>query len=112
MEIDLLGMRTVLSCQLVRFRKLQATYTPAALQALGDMDIAEDEPVESMPLLLPSALTAAQWATCRPGLTNIEEMMWSAQCREGLACLRLQLHIKSRFLIYKGNHARHQGANT
>ncbi|KAJ7865989.1 hypothetical protein B0H13DRAFT_1636845, partial [Mycena leptocephala] len=112
MQIDLLAMRTALSRQLVRFRKLQATYTPGALQVLGDMNIAEDVMVENMPLLLPSALTPAQRVTCRPGLGNIEEMLRSAQCREALIRLRLQLHVKSRLFIYKGNHARHQGANT
>ncbi|KAJ7846652.1 hypothetical protein B0H13DRAFT_1646562, partial [Mycena leptocephala] len=112
MEIDLVAMRTALSRQLVRFRKLQATYTPGALQVLGDMNVEEDVTVENMPLVLPSALTPAQRLTCRPGLGNIEEMLRSAQCHEALIRLHLQLHIKSRFLIYKGNHARHQGANT
>ncbi|KAJ7805539.1 hypothetical protein B0H13DRAFT_2244255 [Mycena leptocephala] len=112
MQIDILGMRMALSRQMARFRKLQATYTPGALQALAEMEIAEDVPIENMPLLMPSVLTPAQRTTCRPRLANIEEMLRSAQCREALSRLRLQLHIKSRFLIYKGNHARHQGANT
>ncbi|KAJ6469546.1 hypothetical protein C8R47DRAFT_989403, partial [Mycena vitilis] len=112
MEIDLTAMRTALSRRIVRFRKLQATYTPAALQALGDMAIPQDAPIEKMPLLLPSGLTAAQRATCKPGLADIEEMMRGAQCREALVKLRMQLHIKSRLLIYKGLHSRAQGSNT
>ncbi|KAJ7027247.1 hypothetical protein C8F04DRAFT_965417, partial [Mycena alexandri] len=112
MQIDLVAMRTLLGRRVVRFRKLQQTYTPAALQALGNMSIPEDAPIETIPLLLPSALTVAQRATAAPGLELREEKMRDAQCREALVRLRNQLHIKSRFLIYKGLHSRHQGANT
>ncbi|KAJ7713255.1 hypothetical protein DFH07DRAFT_714787, partial [Mycena maculata] len=35
-----------------------------------------------------------------------------AQCRTALDSLRRQLHVKSRLLIYKKNHSRHQGATT
>ncbi|KAJ7178660.1 hypothetical protein C8R43DRAFT_871574 [Mycena crocata] len=49
---------------------------------------------------------------CTVGLVDIETLMRDAQCRSALACLRNQLHIKSRLLIYKKNHSRHQGANT
>ncbi|KAJ7019902.1 hypothetical protein C8F04DRAFT_1275729 [Mycena alexandri] len=111
MQIDLVAMRTSLGRRIVRFRKLQQTYTPAALQALGEMSIPEDAPIGTMPLLLPSALTVAQRATAVAGLEVREESMRDAQCREALVRLRNQLHIKSRFLVYKGLHARHQGAN-
>ncbi|KAJ6454059.1 hypothetical protein C8R47DRAFT_1181216 [Mycena vitilis] len=102
MEVDLTAMRTSLNHRIARYRKLQATYTPAALVTLGQMKIPEEQTVENMPLLLPSALTPAQRATCKAGLADIEEMMRDAQCRESL----------SRFLLYKEIHARHQGANT
>ncbi|KAJ7028789.1 hypothetical protein C8F04DRAFT_1265542 [Mycena alexandri] len=111
-QIDLISMRTTLHRRVTRFRKLQATYTPAALQALGLMTIPEETPIEAMPLLLPSALTVAQRATCASTLAEMEEELRDAQCREALVRLRNQLHVKSRFLIYKGIHSRAQGPNT
>ncbi|KAJ7024743.1 hypothetical protein C8F04DRAFT_968613 [Mycena alexandri] len=112
MQTELLAMRTALHRRVSRFRKLQSTYTPAALQALGEMAIPEDAVIESMPLLLPSALTVAQRETCAPALAEMEEELRDAQCREALVRLRNQLHIKSRFIIYKGLHSRAQGPNT
>ncbi|KAJ7724201.1 hypothetical protein B0H16DRAFT_1736802 [Mycena metata] len=94
------------------FRKLQGTYTPTALQVLGELTLAEDAPVETMPLLLPSSLTVAQRATCGAGLAEIEEEMRDAQCGEALVRLRNQLYVKSRLLVHKGLHSRNQGANT
>ncbi|KAJ7884982.1 hypothetical protein B0H13DRAFT_2536120 [Mycena leptocephala] len=103
MQINILAMRTALSRQMVRFRKLQATYTPGTLQALAEMEIVEDVPIENMPLLMPSALMPAQRTTCRPGLANIED---------GAVTPASSIAHQVAFLIYKGNHARHQGANT
>ncbi|KAJ7429706.1 hypothetical protein B0H11DRAFT_2166764 [Mycena galericulata] len=112
MQIDLAGMRSRLGRRLLRFRKLQATYTPAALQAIGDASIPEDVKVENMPLMLPSALTPVQRETCRAGLPHVEAVMRDAQCRVSLVRLRNQLHVKSRLLIYKKSHSRHQKRNT
>ncbi|KAJ7022136.1 hypothetical protein C8F04DRAFT_971903 [Mycena alexandri] len=112
MQIDLIVLRTSLHRRIARFRVLQQTYTPAALQALGEMTIPEDAPIETIPLLLPSAFTVAQHATCRAGLAEMEEELRDAQCREALVRLRNQLHIKSRFLVHKGLHSRNQGPNT
>ncbi|KAJ7027741.1 hypothetical protein C8F04DRAFT_964879 [Mycena alexandri] len=106
-QIDLKGMRTKLN------RQLQGTYTPAALQMLGDMDIPEEQTIENMPLLLPSALSAAARATgCLGGLPHVEALMRDAQCRAALASLRNQLHVKSRLLVHKKKQVRHQGACT
>ncbi|KAJ7684861.1 hypothetical protein DFH06DRAFT_970627, partial [Mycena polygramma] len=113
MLIDLTSMRTSLNRRIAQFRKLQATYTPAALLALGEMDLPEDQTIENVPLILPSAMTPAQRkAGCMTGLADIEGLMRNAQCRAALACLRNQLHIKSRLFVYKKNQTRHQGANT
>ncbi|KAJ7635987.1 hypothetical protein DFH06DRAFT_1002998, partial [Mycena polygramma] len=113
MQIDLTAMRTRLSRRVAQFRKLQATYTPAALVALGDMDLPEDQPIEKAPLMLPSAMSvAARRVGCMAGLPAIEALMRDAQCRAALASLRNQLHIKSRLFVYKKHQTRHQGANT
>ncbi|KAJ7441783.1 hypothetical protein B0H11DRAFT_2251843 [Mycena galericulata] len=115
MQINLGEMRTALNRRILRFRKLQATYTPAALQILGeaadDNDPNASNP-ENVPLVLPSAMTVAQRATCRSGLGAMEALMRQAQCRSALVRLRNQLHIKSRLLRYKKSHARHQKRNT
>ncbi|KAK7013942.1 CxC2 domain-containing protein [Favolaschia claudopus] len=112
-KIDLLSMRRKLSRGIARFRKLQATYTPGALQALSRRAAAPDEVPESTPLMLPSALTRQEReAGCISGVQHIERLARDAQCSEALMKLRNQLHIKSRFCTYKELHARHQGANT
>ncbi|KAJ7711496.1 hypothetical protein B0H16DRAFT_1745106 [Mycena metata] len=113
MQIDLGTMRTKLSRRIAQFRKLQQTYTPASLQVLGEMSIPEDQTVENMPLVLPSALSpAARSIGCLAGLSHVESRMRNAQCGSALASLRNHLHIKSRLLIYRQIHVRHQGANT
>jgi hypothetical protein len=112
MQIDMGAMRTKLNRGIARFRKVQQTYMPAALQLLGDMSVPSTMLAEDVPLLLPSALTEPQRARCIPGLDHIEALMRDAQCRTGLTRLRNQLYIKSRLLTYKKGHVRHQGANT
>ncbi|KAJ7700258.1 hypothetical protein B0H16DRAFT_1749090 [Mycena metata] len=113
MQIDLGTMRTKLSRRIAQFRKLQQTYTPASLQVLGEMSIPEEQTVENMPLLLPSALSPpARAIGCLAGLSHVESRMRNAQCRTALASLRNHLHIKSRLLVYRKIHVRHQGANT
>ncbi|KAJ7444150.1 hypothetical protein B0H11DRAFT_1931307, partial [Mycena galericulata] len=90
-----------------------ATYTPASLVTLAARTIPESEQVETVPLFLPSALSAQQRAE-EPvkGLAVIEDSMRDAQCATALARLRNQLHIKSRLYTYKRLQARNQGSNT
>ncbi|KAF7345872.1 CxC2 domain-containing protein [Mycena venus] len=113
MKIDLTVMRTTLSRRVAQFRKLQLTYMPAALVALGEMNIPEDQSIKNMPLVLLSAmLKVARDAGCMAGLADVEALMWDAQCLAALASLCNQLHIKSRLLVYKKNHSRHIGLHS
>ncbi|KAJ7164821.1 hypothetical protein C8R43DRAFT_1122699 [Mycena crocata] len=108
-KIDLIGMRRRLLRGIVRFRKLQATYTPAALQALARRPADPKEQPESTPLMLPSALSSEERAG---GCMAIEGLARDAQCGAALVRLRNQLHVKSRLMRYKKSHSRNQGANT
>ncbi|KAJ7726612.1 hypothetical protein B0H16DRAFT_1665711 [Mycena metata] len=114
MEINMKTLRAKLNRGLDRFRKLQATYSPAALQALATHTGPAEELAEQVPLMLPLALTPAlrEGGGCVPGLVDIENEMRAAQCRTALPRLRNQLHIKSHFLLYKKHNSRHQGMNT
>ncbi|KAJ6453223.1 hypothetical protein C8R47DRAFT_951488, partial [Mycena vitilis] len=112
-KIDIVGLRTKLSRGIVRFRKLQSTYTPGCLQALARLKEDAKELPEDTPLMLPSALPQAERAVgCMGGVHLIEGLARDAQCSASLMRLRNQLHIKSRFMTYKGLHSRNQGANT
>ncbi|KAJ7210362.1 hypothetical protein GGX14DRAFT_565567 [Mycena pura] len=113
-KIDVVTLRRRLSASIKRLRTLQATYTPASIVALAARkDVPEDEPPEQVPLFLPSALTAEDRAV-EPvrGLALIEDSLREAQCSTAMMLLRNQLHVKSRFLIYKQIQARNQGPNT
>ncbi|KAJ7019709.1 hypothetical protein C8F04DRAFT_975338 [Mycena alexandri] len=114
MEINLKTLRSKLNRGLDRFRQVQATYSPASLQVLSARVAPADELAEHVPLMLPSALAPAQreGGGCVIGLVDIENHLRAAQCRTALPRLRNQLHIKSRFLLYKKHNARHQGMNT
>jgi hypothetical protein len=114
---DLIEKRTKLSRYMGRFRALQSTYTPAALQALAAHPAPapgkEEEAarVENVPLFLPSALTEEQRSSgCNRGIVGIETRLRDAQCRSALDEIRSALHVKSRFRTYKADNARHQGA--
>ncbi|KAJ7473239.1 hypothetical protein FB451DRAFT_1035635 [Mycena latifolia] len=119
-KITLTGLQTKLTRGIQRLRKLQAVYTPAALQAASRAATtkasdagAQRELPEDTPLFLPSALTEEERRTgCVAGLENIEGLARDAQCRTSLVRLRNQLHIKSRFMVYKKHQSRHQGPNT
>ncbi|KAJ7018161.1 hypothetical protein C8F04DRAFT_1214712 [Mycena alexandri] len=112
-QISMTSLRTKLTRGIQRFRKLQGVYTPAALQAAARVSSEASQLPEDTPLFLPSALSEQERATgCTAGLINIEARARDAQCRTALVRLRNQLHIKTRFLIYKKIHSRHQGANT
>ncbi|KAJ7608099.1 hypothetical protein DFH06DRAFT_1149139 [Mycena polygramma] len=92
MQVNMKAIRVKLNHGICRFCKLQATYMPAALQVLSKRVAPEKELAEDVPLILPSAL--------------------SEEDRKDAGCLRNQLHIKSRLLLYKKNNSRHQGMNT
>ncbi|KAJ7741123.1 hypothetical protein B0H16DRAFT_1464665 [Mycena metata] len=112
-KIDIVAMRRKLTRGITRFRKLQATYTPAALQALAQRPADPAETPERTPLVLPSALTAEERKNgCMAGVEYTEAIARDGQCSAALLRLRNQLHIKSRFIVYKKHNARHQGANT
>ncbi|KAJ7511752.1 hypothetical protein B0H11DRAFT_1667218, partial [Mycena galericulata] len=113
-QIDLGTLRAKFNRGLARFRKLQATYTPAAVQAAARREVAADELSEDIPLFLPSDLSPEERKApgCLAGLDVMEVVYRDAQCRTALEQLRTQLHVKSRLLIYKENHSRNQGATT
>ncbi|KAK7002031.1 hypothetical protein R3P38DRAFT_3609029 [Favolaschia claudopus] len=84
-------MRRKLSRGIARFRKLQATYTPGALQALARRDADPEEVPENCPLMLPSALSSAERDVgCIAGVQLMENLARDAQCSEAL--LRLRNH--------------------
>ncbi|KAJ7834834.1 hypothetical protein B0H13DRAFT_1653010 [Mycena leptocephala] len=114
MQINMKSLRTKLNRGIARFRKLQATYSPAAIQALAARVAPEKEFAEDTPLMLPSALSPEQRENggCSEKLVGIEDALRNAQCRTSLVRLRRQLHIKSRLLLYKKNHSRAQHMNT
>ncbi|KAK7052722.1 CxC2 domain-containing protein [Favolaschia claudopus] len=113
-QINMKDLRAKLNRGINRFRKLQATYTPAAIQALARRTTSEEEFAEDVPLMLPSALSATEREDggCVRGVVEVENVLRAAQCRTALPRLRNQLHIKSRLLLYKKNNSRHQGMNT
>ncbi|KAJ6567649.1 hypothetical protein DFH09DRAFT_1314164 [Mycena vulgaris] len=118
--ITLTGLQTKLTRGIQCFRKLQAVYTPVALQAASRVasqaiegpQVGKRELAEETPLFLPSALTEEERKTgCAPGLENIEALALDAQCRTSLVHLRNQLHVKSHLMIYKKRNSWNQGAN-
>jgi hypothetical protein len=114
MVINMKSMRNKLNRGIAKFRQLQATYTPAAIQVLAKRVPPAEELAEDVPLMLPSSLTEAEreGGGCLRGVLEIEDALRAAQCRSVLPRLRNQLHIKSRFLLYKKHNSRHQGMNT
>jgi hypothetical protein len=98
---------------MTRFRNLQTTYMPVVTHLLASRppSSASEQP-EVTPLYLPSELSALQLSQCVPGLTDIEKKLREAQCSSSLERLRNQLFIKTRFLVHKGLHLRHQAATT
>ncbi|KAJ7353487.1 hypothetical protein DFH08DRAFT_805034 [Mycena albidolilacea] len=113
-EINMITLRGSLNRSIQQLRKLQATYTPASIVALGQrVNVPDDEQPEQVPLFLPSALSTAQRSMEGvAALAVIEGAMREAQCSHALVRLRSQLHVKSRLLTYKALQARHQGTNT
>ncbi|KAJ7605332.1 hypothetical protein FB45DRAFT_1042460 [Roridomyces roridus] len=89
-------LRRKFTTRLTRFRTLQATYQPSAIQTL------------TRPL--PPHLQISPG--CMPGLAEVENALREGQCRAALVRLRNQLHIKAQLLLHKQNHSRHQAQNT
>jgi hypothetical protein len=114
MQINMKSLRSKLNWGIGRFRKLQSTYMPAAIQALAKRTTPAEELAENVPLMLPSSLTAEEreGGGCTNGVLEIEDSLRAAQCRTALPRLRNQLHIKSRLLFYKKHNSRHQHMNT
>ncbi|KAJ7204381.1 hypothetical protein GGX14DRAFT_569495 [Mycena pura] len=114
LKINLRSAQQRLNRGIQKFRKLQATYCPAALFCLVALNIPANTLAEDIPLVLPSDLSEEQRAGggCAEGLLQLEREMREAQCRTALVSLRMQLSIKARFLIYKKNHSRAQAMNT
>ncbi|KAJ7781682.1 hypothetical protein B0H14DRAFT_2631029 [Mycena olivaceomarginata] len=114
-QINMKAMRAKLNRGITRFRQLQSTYSPAAIQVLAKRPAAAaEELAENVPLILPSSLTAAEREDggCAKGILEIEDSLRAAQCHTALPRLRRQLHVKSRLLLYKKHNSRHQGMNT
>ncbi|KAJ7610369.1 hypothetical protein FB45DRAFT_1037941 [Roridomyces roridus] len=107
-------LRSKFNRRLTRFRALQATYQPAAIQSLLARDVPAEELPEHVPLMLPSALPRhlQQSPGCMSGIADTENALREGQCSNALVRLRNQLHVKSRLLVYKQNHSRYQAMNT
>lgn len=114
LQINLRSLRRKLNLGIQRLCGLQAPFMPAALTQLVALNMPPKTQAEEVPLIPPSALTESQRESsgCWAGLLELDKEMRDAQCRSALASLRNQLHIKTQFLLYKENHARHQGINT
>ena len=112
-KADVLELRTRLSHSVARFRSLQATYMPVVAHLLSSRPPSStSEQPEVKSLYFPSELSTIQLSRCSPGLLGLEMQFREAQCCSSLERLRNQLFIKTRFLIHKGLHIRHQAANT
>ncbi|KAF7321124.1 CxC2 domain-containing protein [Mycena chlorophos] len=113
-QMSLRKKRRALNARIRRLRTLQATYMPAALRILEQLDLPQTTHAERVPLLPPSALSATERANggTKDGLVEIEQGFRDAQCRSALASLLVHLHVKARLALYKKQHARGQGMNT
>ncbi|KAJ7856129.1 hypothetical protein B0H14DRAFT_3644088 [Mycena olivaceomarginata] len=92
-QINMKAMRAKLNRGITRFRQLQSTYSPAAIQVLAKRPAAAaEELAENVPLILPSSLTAAEREDggCAKGILEIEDSLRAAQCHTALPRLRRQ----------------------
>ncbi|KAF7300277.1 CxC2 domain-containing protein [Mycena kentingensis (nom. inval.)] len=113
-KIRLKPLRRKLRKGIIRFRTLQATYTPSALVHLSTLNVDPDAMPENAHLLLPSAIPESMRGRegCSVSMLELEKRLRHAHCKDSLTRLRSQLTIKQRLLIYKKRHSRYQGANT
>ncbi|KAJ7773541.1 hypothetical protein B0H14DRAFT_3095985 [Mycena olivaceomarginata] len=108
---DLLANRSPTAKELTDFRK----YSPGALQHLATApDVPEAPEAERTPLLLPSALSAAECLPplSAPGLAVSEARLRDAQCDESLGLIRHGLCVKKRLQTYRSRNSRRQHQNT
>jgi hypothetical protein len=112
---DFVTRRTRIARQVKKLRLMQRKYSPGALQRLataGDgMEAAE---AERIPLLLPSALSAADSLPplSVPELAAAEARLRDAQCAGSLDLIRHGLGVKRRLQTYKTLHSRRQHQTT
>ncbi|KAJ7306264.1 hypothetical protein DFH08DRAFT_824713 [Mycena albidolilacea] len=112
---DFVTRRTRISRQIKKLRLLQRKYSPGALQHLATVPDAPEAPEsERTPLLLPSALSAAERLPplSAPGLAVSEARLRDAQCDESLGLIRHGLSIKKRLQTYRSRNSRRQHQNT
>lgn len=112
-KTEILEQRTRLSHNIHQFRTLQATYMPVVAHLIDMLPVsASDQQPEVTVLYLPSELSTLELSRCVPTLLDVEKLLREAQCNTTIERLRDQLFIKSRYLVHKGLHLRHQAANT
>ena len=111
--------RTKLARALSKFRQLQSTYTPTAIQLINQV-LSSDPPnppntilVENVKLYLPSELPESH----RHGdqmvqLIDIEIKLREGQCHSSLDSLQCKLLVKSRMITYRVTNVWHQGSLT
>ncbi|KAJ7776669.1 hypothetical protein B0H14DRAFT_3508251 [Mycena olivaceomarginata] len=112
---DFVTRRTRISRQIKKLRLLQRKYSPGALQHLATApDVPEAPEAECTPLLLPSALSAAErlLPLSAPGLAVSEARLRDAQCDESLGLIRHGLCVKKRLQTYRSRNSRRQHQNT
>jgi hypothetical protein len=98
-----------------KLRSMQRKYSPGALQHLAIAgDVAESLEAESMPLLLPSALTTSESLPplSAPELAASEARLQDAQCSGSLDLIRHGISVKKWLPTYKQLNARRQHQNT
>ncbi|KAJ7803737.1 hypothetical protein B0H14DRAFT_3487098 [Mycena olivaceomarginata] len=112
---DFVTRRTRIARQVKKLRLMQRKYSPGALQRLataGDgMEAAE---AERIPLLLPSALSAADslLPLSVPELAAAEARLRDTQCAGSLDLIRHGLGVKRRLQTYKTLHSHRQHQTT
>ncbi|KAJ7593173.1 hypothetical protein C8J56DRAFT_1045621 [Mycena floridula] len=118
---DIIEKQNKLTCQISRFRPLQAMYMPATVQILTDMGkvLGKDglplpaPAAEDVRLIFPSDLMPEQRSRgIWEGLVDREVQLRDAQCHDALNQLQNHLIVKAQLLTYKNVHARHQGSTT
>jgi uncharacterized protein YeaO (DUF488 family) len=70
-------LRAKLNHSITRFRKLQSTYTPEAIQALPKRVTTANDLPEDVPLMLPSSLSEEEHGNrvCVSGVLKIEDSL-------------------------------------
>ncbi|THU93123.1 hypothetical protein K435DRAFT_861819 [Dendrothele bispora CBS 962.96] len=111
-KLTLIQLRTKISRALGKWRGVQGTYCPGALQVLSKQPSHQENP-EDIQLYLPSELPLSYHADgCRPGLLEIEKKLREAQLCHSLNQLRNHLHMKARLLTYWTTNVAHQSTVT